>query len=139
MLRLSGAMLLFAAACSADIAPPGAGTVGSGDVVGGSTSKTGSPGSSGSSGSAGSINGNGAGAGNGTGSGSGSTSTSTGGSNLTFAVFGDSRPPNQDDTTGYPSSVISSIFQKAQTAGAQFVVGTGDYMFASKQSSTSST
>src|SRR5947209_5476758 len=50
---------------------------------------------------------------------------------LTFAVFGDARPPNPDDTAGYPSTVLGSIFTLAGMHGAQFVVGTGDYMFAS--------
>src|SRR5581483_9134796 len=52
---------------------------------------------------------------------------------LTFAVFGDARPPNPDDTTDYPSTVLGSIFMLAGMHGAQFVVGTGDYMFASTQ------
>jgi hypothetical protein len=52
---------------------------------------------------------------------------------LTFAVFGDSRPANQNDTANYPSAIIGNIFTLAQTLGAQFVVGTGDYMFASTQ------
>ncbi len=54
---------------------------------------------------------------------------------LTFAVFGDCRPPNLDDTSGYPSAIIGNVFALAQKLGAQFVVGTGDYMFASMQSS----
>ena len=53
---------------------------------------------------------------------------------MKFAVFGDSRPPNDNDTTGYPSSIISGIFALAQSNGAQFVVGTGDYMFATDAS-----
>ena len=54
---------------------------------------------------------------------------------LVFAVFGDSRPPNQDDTAGYPSAIVANIFSLAQTLGAQLVVGTGDYMFATTQAS----
>ena len=53
---------------------------------------------------------------------------------MKFAVFGDCRPPNSDDTSGYPSSIIAGIFNLAQSKGAQFVVGTGDYMFASTSS-----
>ncbi len=53
---------------------------------------------------------------------------------LKFAVFGDCRPANLDQTTGYPSQIIGNIFSLAQKNGAQFVVGTGDYMFASQQS-----
>jgi hypothetical protein len=56
------------------------------------------------------------------------------GSLLSFAVFGDARPPNPNDTANYPSTIISGIFKLAQQKGAQFVVGTGDYMFASSQS-----
>jgi hypothetical protein len=52
---------------------------------------------------------------------------------LTFAVFGDARPPNPDDTADYPSTVLGSIFMLAGMHGAQFVIGTGDYMFASTQ------
>jgi hypothetical protein len=56
---------------------------------------------------------------------------------LTFAVFGDGRPPNMNDTTGYPSTILSGIFSGAQSKGAQFVVGTGDYMFADQESAVS--
>jgi hypothetical protein len=51
-----------------------------------------------------------------------------GGSLLSFAVFGDCRPPLPEDTTHYPSPIVSGIFSHAQSEGAQFVVGTGDYM-----------
>jgi predicted phosphodiesterase len=57
-------------------------------------------------------------------------STAGGGPLLTFAVFGDSRPPNENDTANYPSAILSSIFSGIQASGAQFVVGTGDYMYA---------
>jgi len=57
-----------------------------------------------------------------------------GGGLMKFAVFGDCRPPNSDDTSGYPSAIISGIFKLAESNGAQFVVGTGDYMFASTSS-----
>jgi predicted phosphodiesterase len=60
-----------------------------------------------------------------------------GGALLKFAVFGDARPPNQDDTSGYPSTILSGIFKLAQQHGAQFAVGTGDYMFASTASAVS--
>ncbi len=53
-----------------------------------------------------------------------------GGQKLKFAVFGDCRPPILEDTKGYPSAIIGGIFTLAQSLGAQFVVGTGDYMFA---------
>ncbi|MGZ3442333.1 MAG: metallophosphoesterase [Polyangia bacterium] len=71
------------------------------------------------------------------GGGAGGGSGGGGGALLKFAVFGDCRPPNPDDTAGYPSTVISGIFKLAQAKGAQFVVGTGDYMFASTSSAVS--
>jgi hypothetical protein len=52
---------------------------------------------------------------------------------LTFAVFGDARPANLNDTSGYPSTPLGGIFKLAEARGAEFVVGTGDYMFASNQ------
>jgi hypothetical protein len=47
-------------------------------------------------------------------------------------------PPNQNDTSNYPSQIIGGIFSLAQSNGAQFVIGTGDYMFASTQASVTS-
>src|SRR3954454_13179132 len=52
---------------------------------------------------------------------------------LSFAVFGDCRPPLPEDTTRYPTMIVSSIFAHAEDAGAQFVIGTGDYMNAFTQ------
>jgi hypothetical protein len=49
-------------------------------------------------------------------------------------VFGDCRPPNLEDTSNYPSAIIGGIFKLAQSNGAQFAVGTGDYMFSSTAS-----
>ncbi len=85
----------------------------------------------------GGIGGGGGGGAGGGGSGGagGGGGTVGGGQLLKFAVFGDCRPPNQDDTTGYPSAIIGGIFKLAQSKGAQFAVGTGDYMYASMQSS----
>jgi Calcineurin-like phosphoesterase len=60
-----------------------------------------------------------------------------GGQRLRFAVFGDCRPPNLDATSNYPSAIIGGVFKLAQQHGAQFVVGTGDYMFASTSSAVS--
>jgi hypothetical protein len=77
--------------------------------------------------------GGGGGGSGGTGGGGGGGSGGTGGGGgalLKFAVFGDCRPPNNNGTNGYPSAVIARIFGLAQAHGAQFVVGTGDYMFA---------
>ncbi|HEY1812552.1 MAG TPA: metallophosphoesterase [Kofleriaceae bacterium] len=52
---------------------------------------------------------------------------------LTFAVVGDTRPANVDDTANYPSPIVSQIFGDvaADPAQPRFVVTTGDYMFAS--------
>jgi hypothetical protein len=53
-------------------------------------------------------------------------------SSLYFAVVGDTRPANPDDTTNYPSSVINQIYSDiaALNPQPQFVITTGDYMFA---------
>jgi hypothetical protein len=94
----------------------------------GSCQGGGGSGGSGGAGGSGGTGGSGGGGGTG-GSGGGGT-----GGLLKFAVFGDCRPPSPDDTTGYPSPIIGNIFSLAQSNGAQFVVGTGDYMFASTAS-----
>jgi hypothetical protein len=61
--------------------------------------------------------------------------SNTGGSvsRLVFAAIGDTRPPNEDDPSGYPTSVITTIFQKieAQSPHPVLAVGTGDYQFSS--------
>ena len=49
---------------------------------------------------------------------------------VTFAVFGDARPKNPNDTANYPTAIVAGNFTQMQAKGAQFVVGTGDYMFA---------
>jgi hypothetical protein len=53
-------------------------------------------------------------------------------SRLYFAVVGDTRPANLDDTAGYPSAVISKIYAdiEALSPRPQFVIATGDYLFA---------
>ncbi len=52
---------------------------------------------------------------------------------LYFAIVGDTRPANPDDTANYPSAVIEKIYAdiEALSPRPQFVVTTGDYMFAS--------
>jgi Calcineurin-like phosphoesterase len=50
---------------------------------------------------------------------------------LKFGVFGDCRPGNENDTPNYPTAVMTNIFTAMQAKGAQFAIGTGDYMFAS--------
>ena len=54
-------------------------------------------------------------------------------SRLFFAVVGDTRPAQVDDTAGYPSQIISTIFSDiaAMTPMPSFVVSTGDYQYAS--------
>lgn len=54
---------------------------------------------------------------------------------LVFACVGDTRPPDEDDTAAYPSSVISQIFASIEASQPRpaFVVATGDYMFASNR------
>jgi hypothetical protein len=67
------------------------------------------------------------------------TVTKSGGSvsRLVFAVVGDTRPPSEDDPSGYPTMIITQIFQdmQAQSPRPVLALGTGDYQF----SSTSST
>lgn len=48
---------------------------------------------------------------------------------LSFAVFGDVRPPLPDDSVQYPTATINAIFQGIAAQHPQFVIGTGDYMF----------
>jgi hypothetical protein len=90
--------------------------------------------SSGGGGSGGGGSGGSGGGGGSGGSGGSGGAGGGGGSMMKFAVFGDARPPNLDDTSGYPSAVIGNIFALAQKNGAQFVVGTGDYMYADNAS-----
>ena len=49
---------------------------------------------------------------------------------MQFAVVGDSRPPNLNQTTKYPAAIVAGNFKLMQSMGAQFAVATGDYMFA---------
>jgi hypothetical protein len=50
---------------------------------------------------------------------------------LNFAVTGDTRPPILEDVTGYPTAIITQIFQDvaAENPAVAFVIATGDYMF----------
>lgn len=59
--------------------------------------------------------------------------TATGGTVdlLDFAVFGDVRPPNQDETANYPRAVFTSVIDSIVSLSPQFAVATGDYIFAS--------
>jgi len=52
---------------------------------------------------------------------------------LTFAVVGDTRPANIDDTLNYPTAIAQAVWtaMAADAAKPMFAVTTGDYMFAS--------
>jgi len=54
---------------------------------------------------------------------------------LYFAVVGDTRPANIDDTAGYPTDVIRQIWRDVATEAPAFAVTTGDYNFASTNGS----
>jgi len=58
-------------------------------------------------------------------------------SRLRFAVFGDARPPSPNDTANYPAAVVASVMSGIASLGPQFVVGTGDYMFADDDTAVS--
>ncbi len=50
---------------------------------------------------------------------------------LEFAVVGDTRPSNIDDTANYPTDIARQIWMDVEAEGVPFAVTTGDYMFAS--------
>ena len=54
---------------------------------------------------------------------------------LVFACVGDTRPPTEDDTAGYPADVVTRLFADIQATEPRpaFVLGTGDYVFASNR------
>ncbi len=66
------------------------------------------------------------------------TVTGMGGSvsRLLFAVVGDTRPALPNDTQGYPTQIVTGIYNDlaASTPVPSFVVTTGDYQFASTNS-----
>jgi predicted phosphodiesterase len=75
--------------------------------------------------------------GTGTGDGGGSDPLDAGGSDggdggLRFGIVGDTRPPNPGDTAGYPTAIITKIWQdvEAESPSIPFVISTGDYMYA---------
>jgi hypothetical protein len=67
----------------------------------------------------------------------------TGGSvsRLYFAVVGDTRPPDEDDTGAYPTAIITQIYQDmtALAPPPTFAVSTGDYQFANPTGTQGST
>ncbi|HEX3865156.1 MAG TPA: metallophosphoesterase [Gemmatimonadaceae bacterium] len=83
-------------------------------------------GGGGGGGSGGSGGGGGGGGGSDGSGGSGMTS-----SDLVFAIVGDTRPSSVDDTTNYPTTIITKIFADIAATAAQFAIGTGDYQYAS--------
>ena len=91
----------------------------------------------GSGGSGGGGGGGGGGGDDGSDTGSGGSDTGSGSaatsSDLIFAVVGDTRPATEDDTTHYPTAIINKIYQdiQAESPRPQFVIGSGDYQFAS--------
>lgn len=48
-----------------------------------------------------------------------------------FAVFGDVRPGQPNDTANYPKDIVTNLFTQIAAQAPQLVIGTGDYMFAS--------
>ncbi len=58
---------------------------------------------------------------------------------LYFAIVGDTRPPNEDDTANYPTAIITKIYQDIQAMNPrpQFIVTTGDFQFANPSGSES--
>ncbi len=58
-------------------------------------------------------------------------------SGFRFAIVGDTRPPVIDDTSGYPTAIITKIWSDVEALSPRpdFAVSTGDYMFASTSGS----
>ena len=50
---------------------------------------------------------------------------------LRFAVFGDVRPPELDEDDAYPVDVVNQLFSQISARDPQFVLGVGDWWFAS--------
>ncbi len=62
-------------------------------------------------------------------------------SRLYFAVVGDTRPPSEDDTSGYPTSIITQIYRHLEALSPRptFAVATGDYQFAAPRGAEGAT
>jgi hypothetical protein len=60
---------------------------------------------------------------------------------LQFAIIGDTRPATKDDNGGYPTSIITQIYQDLEKENPYpaFGIATGDYIFASTTGSNAST
>jgi hypothetical protein len=132
---------------------PGSGS-GSGILPGSGTgSSVGSSSGTGSSVGSGTGSSIGSGTGSSVGSGTGACTTPTGPisgtvsnaggtvSRLVFAVVGDTRPTNEDDPSGYPTTIITKIFQdiEAQSPHPVLALGTGDYQFTAASDDTDAT
>ena len=155
-MRCYFALTISLAACVATTGPMNSDTGraggcsgGNGSVAGDDAGNNGGGGSGsddGGSGTGSGHGGSGGNAGSGSGSDGGSGSGSSGGSggnadSLVFAVVGDTRPPSIDDTSNYPTSIITKIYQDIEGASPrpQFAIGTGDYQFASTAGSQQQT
>jgi hypothetical protein len=124
----------------------GGGSSGSGSSSGSSGASSSGGGSSGGGSSGGSSGGTGSSGGGSSGSCTTNTGPITGSvgatggsiSRLVFGAIGDTRPPNEDDPSGYPTAVITKIFQDLQNQSPRppLVVATGDYQFSSVSSSS---
>jgi hypothetical protein len=70
------------------------------------------------------------------------TITGSGGtvSRLFFTAVGDTRPANEDDTSGYPTAIIDQIYSDIAALSPQplFSVSTGDYQFSNPSGTQSS-
>jgi hypothetical protein len=55
-------------------------------------------------------------------------------SRMRFGVFGDVRPPSENNTAMYPTAIVTAVMDGIAGAGAQFAVANGDYMFANTAS-----
>ena len=164
ILLTSLAIVAAGAAIGACSSSDGTGGFANGDDGGGGSSSSGgsSGGSGGSSGASGSSSGASGSSSGGHGSSSGGSSGSSSGgscvtntgpisgsvganggsiSRLVFGVVGDTRPPNEDDVGGYPTSVITKIYQDIEALSPKppLVVGTGDYQFSSTSSNSQAT
>ena len=99
------------------------------------TSSGSTAGTSSSSGSSAGASGGASGGGTATG---GSGVTPAGGTldHLSFAIVGDTRPAVIEDTEGYPTPIITQIYQDVQDENPAFALATGDYMYAFPGTST---
>jgi hypothetical protein len=60
---------------------------------------------------------------------------------LYFVALGDTRPPTTDDVNGYPTAIVTKIFQDIEALNPRpaFAVGTGDWQDSSTHSSSTAT